>query len=566
MLCVLSPKGDKVTSTNLLRLLAATAATFSIGAAHPQFNNWTGASGSNWSTAANWTAGVPVAGASLEFPAAANKTGVNDLVGLSLFRIDFTASGHVLSGNGVAITDGLRCANNVDSTAGFLVDMGAGNTVVTNRDGIALSCTVRATGGLAGSGTITVGAYTIFAVGGPSTFSGQIHLDECRNLGCGRLRLEGVSMPSANVFSSTPAQAGITAEISGNGTIGDATRVTMSPGTSTTFGIGNGVGVIATKNLDVSARLFNVDLAGPAAGSGYDQVAVTGTVTLGGASLKLRMAPGFAPPVGHVFTIVGNDGADAVIGAFAGLAEGAIITDKGFDLRLSYAGGDGNDVTLTVMVAPKVWTGAAGTLWSNPGNWAGGVVPQNGDRLRFPPGAANLTNTNDISGLVLHSVGFDGADYSLGGSGVVVTSLVESTILPDPMLGVTQFNTVAMPIDVQANAVAVRTESQLSYVRISGAISGTGPITIQSYTLSLQGSGGYSGTITLGCRTIDSLNPFLACGRLNLEGASYPFANVDSPGGFNSAGGLDKRWSTRGVVLDQFRQISGQPARGNDPA
>jgi hypothetical protein len=54
------------------------------------------------------------------------------------------------------------------------------------------------------------------------------------------------------------------------------------------------------------------------------------------------------------FTIIDNDGSDAVTagfyganGAFAGLPEGATITFNGVPLRISYMGGTGNDVTLT---------------------------------------------------------------------------------------------------------------------------------------------------------------------------------------------------------------------------
>ncbi len=49
---------------------------------------------------------------------------------------------------------------------------------------------------------------------------------------------------------------------------------------------------------------------------GYDQVKVTGTVSLGGADLDLALLGGFTPSIGNSFTIVDNDGADAVSGTF----------------------------------------------------------------------------------------------------------------------------------------------------------------------------------------------------------------------------------------------------------
>ena len=61
------------------------------------------------------------------------------------------------------------------------------------------------------------------------------------------------------------------------------------------------------------------------------------------------------------------------------------------EFKISYVGGTGNDIVLTVTAAAKTWTGAVNNLWSNPGNWQGGV-PGPGDPLVFPSGAANLTN------------------------------------------------------------------------------------------------------------------------------------------------------------------------------
>ena len=56
-----------------------------------------------------------------------------------------------------------------------------------------------------------------------------------------------------------------------------------------------------------------------------------------------------------VMRILNNDGADPVVGTFAGLAEGATITTtNGLLLRITYAGGDGNDVELRVLNPPPV--------------------------------------------------------------------------------------------------------------------------------------------------------------------------------------------------------------------
>ncbi len=85
-------------------------------------------------------------------------------------------------------------------------------------------------------------------------------------------------------------------------------------------------------------------------GTDYNQLAVTGTVDITDATLTL--VDNIAAPIssGAQFTIIENDGADAILGNFNGLAEGAIIPFNGQTLRLSYVGGDGNDVVLEEVV------------------------------------------------------------------------------------------------------------------------------------------------------------------------------------------------------------------------
>jgi hypothetical protein len=57
---------------------------------------------------------------------------------------------------------------------------------------------------------------------------------------------------------------------------------------------------------------------------------------------------GVSPAVGDELVIIANDGSDPVIGTFNGLAEGATLTLANHALKISYMGGDGNDVVLRV--------------------------------------------------------------------------------------------------------------------------------------------------------------------------------------------------------------------------
>ncbi|MGK0188502.1 MAG: fibronectin-binding autotransporter adhesin [Verrucomicrobiales bacterium] len=80
---------------------------------------------------------------------------------------------------------------------------------------------------------------------------------------------------------------------------------------------------------------------------GSDQLAVSGMVDLGKASLKVTRAADFDTLAMQTLVIVDNDSNDRIIGSFAGLPEGAFFAAGNATLRISYRGGDGNDVTLS---------------------------------------------------------------------------------------------------------------------------------------------------------------------------------------------------------------------------
>ena len=80
-----------------------------------------------------------------------------------------------------------------------------------------------------------------------------------------------------------------------------------------------------------------------------DQISAT-TVTISPDAHFVLVAHGTEPlPAGTVFTVIKNDGSQPIAGAFGDLGEGAIISAGGNNLQASYSGGDGNDLTLTVV-------------------------------------------------------------------------------------------------------------------------------------------------------------------------------------------------------------------------
>ncbi|MBX2929635.1 MAG: HYR domain-containing protein [Saprospiraceae bacterium] len=100
-------------------------------------------------------------------------------------------------------------------------------------------------------------------------------------------------------------------------------------------------------DLDI---VINGTTPGDGAGATYTQLTVLGDVNLTGVDLVLSGS--HAPAFSQTFTIVDNLGANPITGIFNGLPEGAIITNflgSGLEVQISYAGGTGNDVVLTVL-------------------------------------------------------------------------------------------------------------------------------------------------------------------------------------------------------------------------
>ncbi|MFM8530556.1 MAG: hypothetical protein ACKOD2_12955, partial [Ilumatobacteraceae bacterium] len=114
-------------------------------------------------------------------------------------------------------------------------------------------------------------------------------------------------------------------------------------------------GSVIVGNLALTpAATFQVTL--PLGLYGWGQIQVAGssnaTVDLGSAALSLAGSPPL--PVGTTVRIVDNGSSAAVTGTFAGLPEGTLFDSPIGVTRISYIGGDGNDVTLEVVTRDTV--------------------------------------------------------------------------------------------------------------------------------------------------------------------------------------------------------------------
>lgn len=137
--------------------------------------------------------------------------------------------------------------------------------------------------------------------------------------------------------------------LKGNGTIAGDLSVqptgTLAPGASPGKIILNG-------DLDLAGTLA-IDLVGKAgtlvAGTDFDQLVVNGTVTLDPTSAILSLTfSGAALTTSGQYVIIDNDGDDDVNGFFKDQMEGSIVSSGGQSFRLTYKGGSGNDIALTL--------------------------------------------------------------------------------------------------------------------------------------------------------------------------------------------------------------------------
>jgi hypothetical protein len=196
-------------------------------------------------------------------------------------------------------------------------------------------------------------------------------------------------------------------KLGGTGTTGTVTATggTLQPGAA-----GSPGALTATDISLGSSSTFSVRLNGTAAGTTYDQLDTTGSVSLGGASLTASL--GFTPSPGQVFKIISNGGGGAVSGTFAGLAEGATVRSGSFGFRVSYVGGSGHDVTLTAVGLPQASVSAP----ASGGTYAVGKSVPTSFSCSEGGGGPGLASCNDSLG----------TSTATGGSGQLDTSAVGS--------------------------------------------------------------------------------------------------------------------------------------------
>lgn len=119
------------------------------------------------------------------------------------------------------------------------------------------------------------------------------------------------------------------------------------------FNPGNSPGIVEfnVNTILGSSATLTMELGGLNPGTGYDQLIAYQDITLDG-NLSLELYGGFLLNYDMTFTLVKAE--KNLFGQFIGLNEGALVTNlSGYDVFITYQGGDGNDVVVFTQAIPE---------------------------------------------------------------------------------------------------------------------------------------------------------------------------------------------------------------------
>ena len=226
-------------------------------------------------------------------------------------------------------------------------------------------------GSLEGDGVVVLSQHPL-TIGGNSLstkFSGTIQGNgSLVKAGPGTLDLSGANL---YVRGTTVTQGVLTVNNrSGSGT--GTGSVNVDAGTlggsgiiagAVTVGTGSGGGAFLTPGIGTnkqvtltiqSALTFNSDSTYSYTFQGNrnrvrTDLVIANGVTINGGTISISSGSQNRIRRGTVLTVISNTSASPINGAFSNLPDGAIVNVNGNNLQASYSGGDGNDLTLTVV-------------------------------------------------------------------------------------------------------------------------------------------------------------------------------------------------------------------------
>ncbi len=472
-----------------------------------------GGVGANWTDATNWVSNIaPVSGDHLTFPTGTTKPALtNDFPAFTDFGIITIGNSFYITGNAIDLT------NSVNLTGNLI------NPVVDLALRQAKACTFSVTNvssSLTLDGSLALGTFaatflssnriTVAEITGTGTNaqvikngSGTLNLPGTNTylgdtiVNAGTLKVNGVVQ--SNVVLNSNSTLG------GTGTVGKITssgssQINITPGD-------NGPGILKVAGataLNSNTELI-IQLNGNTAGTEYDQLRCAGTINLGSAALTVVRHAEFEPALNKVFVIVTNAATFSITGQFIGLPSGATVTFDGVTYQVSYTGGSGNDVTLTVtaLSAPlttRTWDGGgANRLWMNATNWAGDVAPVVTNSLRFLRNTANSICTNNYpTDTLFNQLRFSGSLVTnsyplLRGTGIKLLSGIEAT-------GLSGGGVVAIEMPIKLAATQIFTNDSTNTI-----IELRSNLVVAPFSLTLKGQGSFRTTGNVTATNNDNL-------------------------------------------------------------
>jgi len=196
---------------------------------------------------------------------------------------------------------------------GSLTKIGSGKLVLKHRNTYS------------GGTTVEHGKLFVNNIGGSGTGSGPVQVDG------GRLGGKGIIAGAVTVGTGT-----------GSGAV-------LAPGY--VHGLGSPGALTIQSPLTFNAdATYNVDVnSSNATAATADEVVANGVTINSGAQFSFAdLGSGTLTP-GTAFTVINNTAATPIAGTFSNLPDGSTFTANGNTYQVSYQGGDGNDLTLTVI-------------------------------------------------------------------------------------------------------------------------------------------------------------------------------------------------------------------------
>lgn len=402
----------RISSLSLWTIVAI-AVLIARGSAHAASATWNGTTNTTWSTSTNWSAGGPPGtGDTATFNNAGNANTTISLNGITVNTILFdtsSAAAYTLGSGGVngqtltlnfsgAITVNSTVTNNQlfnatvrlgtdgastgsftftnNSATATLTFAGLVSEATANNSNPARTLNLAGSGNgvingiingngasnggnaeplvsisKSGTGTWTLSGANTYA-GGTTVSAGTLLVNNTTGSGTGS---------GAVTVNGSGTTLGGTGTITGTVTLGNTTPgAILNPGPKGTAGTAASVGTLRTGALTLTgSNTFHVDASGTLT-SNWDQLIVTGGVTLGTTSvLDLTIASGLSFTGGTQYVLISNDLADAISGTFSNAANGSTVVFNGYLFTVNYAGGDGNDFTLTAVPEPSTWIAGA---------------------------------------------------------------------------------------------------------------------------------------------------------------------------------------------------------------